>query len=72
VFGDSGYIWTFAAATFENWQSEFLIAAAPNRRTATDRMEAKIDEPRRPSMRYAVSIVRRIEKRNARRREGVI
>jgi hypothetical protein len=24
VFGDSGYIWTFAAATFENWQSEFL------------------------------------------------
>jgi hypothetical protein len=24
LFGDSGYIWTFFAATFENWQSEFL------------------------------------------------
>ncbi len=24
VFGDDGYIWDFLAATFENWQSEFL------------------------------------------------
>jgi hypothetical protein len=24
VFGADGYIWTWAEATFENWQSEFL------------------------------------------------
>src|SRR5215210_1753697 len=24
VFGDDGYAWTWAEATFENWQSEFL------------------------------------------------
>lgn len=24
VFGPSGYFWTWMAATFENWQSEFL------------------------------------------------
>lgn len=24
VFGNSGYVWTWAAATMENWQSEFL------------------------------------------------
>ena len=24
LFGSSGYIWRFLAATFENWQSEFL------------------------------------------------
>lgn len=24
VFGPSGYVWDWAAATFENWQSEFL------------------------------------------------
>jgi hypothetical protein len=24
AFGDDGYIWTWAQATFENWQSEFL------------------------------------------------
>jgi len=24
VFGPSGYVWTWAAATMENWQSEFL------------------------------------------------
>jgi hypothetical protein len=24
LFGTEGYIWTWAAATFENWQSEFL------------------------------------------------
>jgi hypothetical protein len=23
-FGKSGYVWTWGAATFENWQSEFL------------------------------------------------
>jgi hypothetical protein len=24
AFGDSGYVWQWAEATFENWQSEFL------------------------------------------------
>lgn len=24
AFGEGGYIWTWAEATFENWQSEFL------------------------------------------------
>jgi hypothetical protein len=24
LFGDSGYLWSWLAATFENWQSEFL------------------------------------------------
>jgi hypothetical protein len=24
IFGPSGYVWTWAAATMENWQSEFL------------------------------------------------
>jgi len=24
VFGDSGYVWQWLEATFENWQSEFL------------------------------------------------
>ena len=24
LFGGDGYIWSFLAATFENWQSEFL------------------------------------------------
>ena len=24
VFGDDGYVWNWARATFENWQSEFL------------------------------------------------
>ena len=24
AFGENGYIWTWAEATFENWQSEFL------------------------------------------------
>jgi hypothetical protein len=24
AFGDSGYVWSWAQATFENWQSEFL------------------------------------------------
>ena len=24
IFGDDGYIWRWAEATFENWQSEFL------------------------------------------------
>lgn len=24
VFGQQGYVWDWAAATFENWQSEFL------------------------------------------------
>ena len=24
AFGDNGYVWSWAQATFENWQSEFL------------------------------------------------
>lgn len=24
IFGDGGYVWAWAQATFENWQSEFL------------------------------------------------
>ena len=24
LFGESGYVWSWLAATFENWQSEFL------------------------------------------------
>ncbi len=24
LFGESGYVWSWMAATFENWQSEFL------------------------------------------------
>jgi len=24
AFGDAGYVWSWAQATFENWQSEFL------------------------------------------------
>ena len=24
AFGDDGYVWSWAQATFENWQSEFL------------------------------------------------
>jgi hypothetical protein len=24
VFGQTGYVWYFGEATFENWQSEFL------------------------------------------------
>ena len=24
AFGEGGYVWTWAQATFENWQSEFL------------------------------------------------
>lgn len=24
VFGENGYVWSWAQATFENWQSEFL------------------------------------------------
>jgi hypothetical protein len=24
AFGDQGYVWSWAQATFENWQSEFL------------------------------------------------
>src|SRR5215218_7426027 len=24
VFGEDGYVWNWARATFENWQSEFL------------------------------------------------
>src|SRR5688572_14248868 len=34
VFGDDGYVWTWAEATFENWQSEFpqllaMVALTP-------------------------------------------
>jgi len=57
VFGSDGYIWEFFAATFENWQSEFLQLLAmvvltsflihrgsAESRDGNDRMEAKLDE----------------------------
>jgi hypothetical protein len=57
VFGDTGYIWEFLAATFENWQSEFLQLLAmvvltsflihrgsAESKDSNDRMEATIDD----------------------------
>jgi hypothetical protein len=56
VFGSDGYVWEFAAATFENWQSEFLQLLAmvvltsflihrgsAESKDSNDRLEAKID-----------------------------
>lgn len=56
VFGDDGYIWEFLAATFENWQSEFLQLLAmvvltsflihrgsAESKDSNDRMESKLD-----------------------------
>jgi hypothetical protein len=56
VFGSSGYIWTFLAATMENWQSEFLqllafvvltsfliFKGSPESRDGQDEMMAAID-----------------------------
>jgi hypothetical protein len=56
VFGDDGYIWQFGAATFENWQSEFLQLlsmvvltsflihrGSAESKDSNDRLEAKID-----------------------------
>ena len=56
VFGDDGYIWNFLAATFENWQSEFLQLLAmvvltsflihrgsAESKDSNDRMESKLD-----------------------------
>jgi hypothetical protein len=56
IFGPDGYIWEFAAATFENWQSEFLQLLAmvvltsflihrgsAESKDSNDRLEAKID-----------------------------
>ncbi|HET9394569.1 MAG TPA: DUF6766 family protein [Nitrospiraceae bacterium] len=56
VFGSDGYIWEFAAATFENWQSEFLQLLAmvvltsflihrgsAESKDSNDRLEAKVD-----------------------------
>jgi hypothetical protein len=55
VFGDDGYIWDFLAATFENWQSEFLQLLAmvvltsflihrgsAESKDSNDRMESKL------------------------------
>jgi hypothetical protein len=57
VFGEDGYIWEFLAATFENWQSEFLQLLAmvvltsflihrgsAESKDSNDRMEAKLDD----------------------------
>ena len=57
VFGSDGYIWEFLAATFENWQSEFLQLLAmvvltsflihrgsAESKDSNDRMEARLDE----------------------------
>jgi hypothetical protein len=56
VFGDSGYVWNWSRATFENWQSEFLQVLAfvtltsflifkgsPESRDGDDEMQAKLD-----------------------------
>lgn len=56
IFGVDGYIWEFAAATFENWQSEFLQLLAmvvltsflihrgsAESKDSNDRLEAKVD-----------------------------
>ena len=56
VFSDDGYIWDFLAATFENWQSEFLQLLAmvvltsflihrgsAESKDSNDRMESKLD-----------------------------
>jgi Domain of unknown function (DUF6766) len=56
VFGSDGYIWEFAAATFENWQSEFLQLLAmvvltsflihrgsAESKDSNDRLEEKVD-----------------------------
>jgi hypothetical protein len=56
VFGNDGYIWEFLAATFENWQSEFLQLLAmvvltsflihrgsAESKDSNDRMESKLD-----------------------------
>jgi hypothetical protein len=56
VFGNDGYIWEFAAATFENWQSEFLQLlsmvvltaflihrGSAESKDSNDRLEAKVD-----------------------------
>jgi hypothetical protein len=57
VFGGDRYIWEFLAATFENWQSEFLQLLAmvvltsflihrgsAESNDSNDRMEARLDE----------------------------
>jgi hypothetical protein len=57
AFGPDGYIWTWIAATFENWQSEFLqlftfVALtvvlihreSHESRDGQDEMDSKIDE----------------------------
>jgi hypothetical protein len=56
VCGHDGYIWEFAAATFENWQSEFLQLlcmvvltaflihrGSAESKDSNDRLEAKVD-----------------------------
>lgn len=56
VFGSDGYVWEFAAATFENWQSEFLQLLAmvvltsflihrgsAESKDSNDRLEDKVD-----------------------------
>jgi hypothetical protein len=56
VFGESGYVWTWGEATFENWQSEFLQLltfvvltavlihkGSHESKDSDDRLEKKID-----------------------------
>ena len=56
MLGDDGYIWNFLAATFDNWQSEFLQLLAmvvltsflihrgsAESKDSNDRLEAKLD-----------------------------
>ena len=57
MFDGDGYIWEFLAATFENWQSEFLQLLAmvvltsflihrssAESKDSNDRMEARLDK----------------------------
>lgn len=56
VFGDDGYVWSWAEATFENWQSEFLqlftmvaltsflvFKGSPESRDGDDEMKATLE-----------------------------
>ena len=67
AFGDSGYVWNWSRATFENWQSEFLQVLAfvtltsflifkgsPESRDGDDEMWAKRDRIERQLSELAV------------------
>jgi hypothetical protein len=64
VFGQTGYVWCFGEATFENWQSEFLqllafvvftsfliFKASPESRDGQDEMIAALERSKGASPR---------------------